>query len=160
MESQIKYEIRKAIHGDKEAIKQVLESTGLFPALELDSMMDDYLNNINTAEIWFCCLSKNVPVAFGYCVPEKLTDGTYNLLAIAVDADLQGTGIGSAMMQWIEYYLRIGGNRILIVETSGDEAYEMTRRFYTKIGYQNVATIKDFWKEGEDKIIYYKKVGN
>lgn len=101
---------------------------------------------------------RDVPLALGYCIPEKLTDGTYNLLALAVDSSLQGSGIGSQMMRYLEQKLQKNGGRILIIDTSGDKDYRGTRQFYERLGYENVAVIKDFWKEGDDKITYYKRL--
>ena len=150
--------IRDIIAEDRDALKRVLESSGLFPPEELDGMIAPYLNGTNTTDIWFTYAPGNVPVAFGYCVPERLTEGTCNLLAIAVDASEQGKGIGTRLMRYLETRLQQAGGRILIVETSGDAAYSDTRRFYERNGYEAAATLKDFWKEGEDKIIFYKRL--
>ncbi|MEL6842860.1 MAG: GNAT family N-acetyltransferase, partial [Bacteroidota bacterium] len=70
----------------------------------------------------------------------------------------QGKGIGSKMMAFLENHLRSQGKRILIVETSGTEDFELTRKFYLKLGYQQEAVIRDFWEEGDDKVIFWKKL--
>ena len=91
----MEYNIRKVIASDVEALKKVLDSSRLFPSEHLNEMISEYLSNPSSEEIWFIYLAGGQPVGFGYCVPEKLTDGTYNLLAIAVDKLSQGGGIGS-----------------------------------------------------------------
>jgi hypothetical protein len=48
--------------------------------------------------------SNGTPIAIAYCGPEKLTEGTYNLYAIAVLTILQGQG--SNVLQYIETTLR------------------------------------------------------
>jgi hypothetical protein len=48
--------------------------------------------------------------------------------------------------------------RILIVETSSDDAQVAARKFYLHIGYTQVAVIPDFWSDGEDKIVFCKKI--
>lgn len=152
-------QIRKVVENDVIGLKEVLDSSELFPSEYLDDMMLDYFNNSETEENWFTALDeRNVIVALGYCVPEKLTNNTYNLLAIAVRKELQGKGIGYKMMNYIEDYLRQGNKRILIVETSSDNHYELTRKFYLKLNYIQMATIKDFWNDGEDKIVFLKKL--
>jgi ribosomal protein S18 acetylase RimI-like enzyme len=150
--------IRKVQPQDILGLKEVLDSSELFPSEYLDDMISDYFNNKDTADIWFTFIDNDRPVALGYCVPEKLTNGTYNLYAIAVRKELQGQGFGQKMMDFIEKLLAENGNRILIVETSSIDQYALTRKFYNKLGYRQEAIIKDFWNEGEDKVIFLKKL--
>jgi len=78
---------------DLDELKKVVDSSELFPSEYLDEMISDYLNNSETEDIWFTCLDEKKPVAIGYCTPEKLTDGTYNLLALGVLQEAQRKGI-------------------------------------------------------------------
>ena len=150
--------IRAVILSDIDGLKKVVDSSELFPSEYLDEMISDYFNNLNTEEIWFTYTENNIPIAIGYCVPEKLTEGTYNLLAIGVLKEFQGKGIAGKMMAYIEQLLKQKGGRILIVETSSDDAQQAARNFYKKIGYTQEAVIRDFWKDGEDKIVFWKKI--
>lgn len=151
-------EIRNVLATDIEDLKAVLESSELFPSEYLDDMIANYLNNPSCEEIWFTCTENNIPISLGYCAPEKLTNGTYNLYAIAVNKELQGKGIGKKMMEYIERTLLDEGHRILIVETSSLDDYKLTRKFYENLGYHQEAVIRDFWNDGEDKIIFWKKL--
>ncbi len=150
--------IRKVVKNDIEGLKEVLNKVELFPAEMLDEMISDYFNNPETEEVWFTSIQDNKPVSIGYCAPEQLTDRTFNLYAIGVQENLQGQGIGKEMMNFIEGYLRSSGNRVLIVETSSMPEFGLTRAFYHKIGYTQEAIIRDFWKEGDDKVIFWKKL--
>lgn len=150
--------VRTVVLSDIEGLKTVVESCELFPSEQLDEMMEEYFRNAQTPDIWFTCIDQNKPIAIGYCVPEKLTQGTYNLLAIGVALTFQRMGIATEMMQYWEQLLKQKNARILIVETSGDPAQMAARNFYKKIGYIQEATIKDFWNDGEDKIIFLKKL--
>lgn len=152
------YEIRKTKKDDLNGLKEVLDSSELFPSELLDEMIADYFDNAETEDIWFTCLFENSPVALGYCAPEKLTEGTFNLLAIAVRKELQGKGIGHQMMSFIEALLKEDGKRILIVDTSSDDFYRLTREFYLKLGYRQEAVIKDFWADGNDKVTFWKRL--
>ena len=125
--------IRKVQLQDIQGLKEVLDSSELFPSEYLDDMISDYFNNKDTSDIWFTYVDNDRPIALGYCVPEKLTNGTYNLYAIAVRKELQGQGIGEKMMSFIEKLLADNGNRILIVETSSIDQYTLTRKFYNKL---------------------------
>jgi ribosomal protein S18 acetylase RimI-like enzyme len=150
--------IRAVIQGDIDGLKKVVDSSELFPSEYLDEMISDYLNNTDTQDIWFAYFDEKTPTAVGYCVPEKFTTGTYNLLAIGVSEDSQRNGVATEMMQYIEELLKTKDGRILIVETSSDDAQIGARKFYQKIGYTQMAVIKDFWNDGEDKIIFWKKL--
>ena len=150
--------IRKVQIKDLTGLKEVLDSSELFASEQLDDMISDYFNNSDSEDIWFTYVDKDRPIALGYCAPEKLTNGTYNLYAIAVRKELQGQGIGREMMNFIEKLLSDSGKRILIVETSSLDQYALTREFYDKLGYRREAVIKDFWNDGEDKVIFWKKL--
>jgi ribosomal protein S18 acetylase RimI-like enzyme len=150
--------IRAVLKKDIESLKKVVDSSELFPSEYLEKMISDYFNNKDTQDIWFTYIVDNTPKAIGYCVPEKLTNGTYNLLAIGVSRDIQRNGIATEMMDYIEQQLKYKDGRILIVETSSDNAQIGARNFYQKIGYTQMAIIKDFWNDGEDKIVFWKKL--
>ena len=150
--------IKSVTRSDIDGLKTVLDSCGLFPSEFLDEMISDYFNNVDTQDIWFTYIYDNLPVAIGYCVPEKLTNGTYNLLAIGVSENYQRKGIANIMMKYIEQELKSKGGRILIVETSSDDAQIAARTLYQKIGYTQEAVIRDFWNDGEDKIVFWKKL--
>lgn len=150
--------IRPVSKSDIDGLKKVVDSSELFLSEHLDEMISDYFDNPDTQDFWFTYIDNNTQVAIGYCVPEKLTDGTYNLLAIGVSQDTQRKGIASQMMNYIEQRLKQKDGRILIVETSSDEAQIGARNFYSKMGYTQAAVIQDFWKDGEDKIVFWKKL--
>lgn len=151
-------QIRKIQKEDIPGLKAVLDSSELFPSFLLDDMISDYLNNEKSADIWFTTIDQGKPISIGYCAPERLTEGTYNLYAIAVHKDHQGNGIGKKMMEYIENELRENNNRILIVETSGKQEFELTREFYLKCNYIMQATIPEFYEKGDDKIVFWKKL--
>jgi len=150
--------IRPTSTDDIIPIKRMLTSIELFPPKMLDDMIADYLANPETRDIWFTATADDTSVGFGYCAPEMLAESTYNLYAIGVQSDLQGNGIGRDMITYLENKLKAHGHRILIVETSSGTDMALTRKFYEKLGYTKEAVIRDFWSEGEDKIVYWKKL--
>lgn len=149
----------RAIHkSDLKDLKTIIDTSGLFPSDLLEGMMADYFGNPDTQEIWLTRMVDDTPVAIAYCAPERLTDGTYNLYLIAVHKDRQGNGIGTEMLRSVEKLLQLQGNRILLVETSGLPEFELTRKFYDQCGYHREAVIRDFYKEREDKVVFWKKL--
>lgn len=151
-------DIRKIEINDLEHLKSVIDSNGLFPSDLLDEMTNDYFSNEKTTDIWLTKEIDSIPAAVVYCAPERMTEGTFNLYLIAISKNLQGKGIGSEMMAYIENFLRENGNRILLVETSSLPEYELTRKFYDELGYKREAVIREFYQEGEDKVVFWKKL--
>lgn len=90
----------------------------------------------------------------GLCRPERLTDGTWNLLLLAVDPGLQRQGLGRALVAAVIEALGKAGGRLLIVETSGTPEFAGTQKFYKRLGFQREARIRDFYGPGDDKVIF------
>jgi ribosomal protein S18 acetylase RimI-like enzyme len=88
-----------------------------------------------------------------------LTKGTFDLYWIAVHPELHAFGLGKKLLERCEEEIARQGGRLIIVETSSRKEYEKTRRFYEKtVRYETAAWIKDFYKPGDDKVIYIKYV--
>lgn len=151
--------IRAVTQSDVPGIRPIVDAT-LFPAELLDDMIAPYLGAEGNTDIWFAALDGDALIGVGFCEAERMTQGTWNLLAIAVSPECQSKGVGAALMGWLEALLAARGERVLIVETSGLPAYERTRAFYTRLGYVREACIRDFYQPGEDKIVFWKALND
>ncbi len=151
--------IRHLTSPDLPALKQVIEATDLFPPDMLDDMAAPFLRGDSAAGFWLTD-DDGGPVAVAYCVPERMTSGTWNLLLIAVRPDRQGQGRGAALTRHAEALLKAAGGRILLVETSGLPEFAGTRAFYLRLGFREEARIRDFYRGGEDKIVFRKVLGD
>lgn len=143
---------------DISGLKKLLDDINLFPSQLLDGMISDYLNNPNSKSVWFVCLENKEPIALGFCAKEKLTNETYNLLAIAVSNKHKRKGIASKMIYFIEDHLKSKGCRMLVIETSSIEEFKKARSLYKKLNYIQLAEVKDFWDDNDDKLIFGKKL--
>lgn len=154
--------IRAITPADLPALKTVIDACGLFPSEMLDDMIAGHFNGQTTGEptdaLWLT-IDDGTPFAIAYVVPEPMTDGTSNLLLIAVHPDRQHQGHGSALTRHIEHVLSTRGVRILLVETSGLASFERTRAVYDNLGFEREARIRDFYAAGEDKIVFRKALG-
>jgi ribosomal protein S18 acetylase RimI-like enzyme len=86
------------------------------------------------------------------------TDGTYDLYWIAVDPARHGGGIGRRLMDAAERAAKADGGRLMLVETAGKPQYAATRAFYERLGYVEAARVPDFYRRGDDKIVYLKRL--
>lgn len=150
--------IRKVNPDDINDLKVVIDSSELFPSEMLDGMIQDFFTNPSSEDTWLTTEKDGKPIAIAYCAPEKMTEGTYNLYLIAVHKTYQSQGIGAKIMTYVEDMLRADEQRVLIVETSGLPQFERTRAFYDKLHYVREAEIRDFYQEGESKVIFWKKL--
>lgn len=151
-------DIRETTQVDVPAIKQLLDAVELFPSEMLDEMIADYSSGNVSTEIWLSLYSGDTLAGFCYATPEELTEGTWNLLAIAIDPKQQGNGLGASLIHYLENMLREACQRLLIIETSGVIGFAQTRKFYLQNKYREEARIEDFWAEGDDKIIFTKRL--
>lgn len=140
---------------DIPALNEVLDGTGLFPSEMLPDMLAPALAG-ETQAFWLSYHHGGKAVGLCYTAPEDLTEGTWNMRALAVLPALQGKRFGTALVAAAEQYLKNKGHRILIVDTSSGEDFARTRNFYVQNGYEEEARVRDFWAKGDHKVIFRK----
>lgn len=155
--------IRPITPEDLPALIAVAEASGLFQAHEteaLTQMLDDHFqHDAHSPDIWLTD-DEAGPVGVAYVAPERMTEGTWNLYLIAIHPNHQRQGRGAALLTHIEHMLAERGARVLLVETSGLESFAYVRAFYRHNGYEEEARIREFYKAGDDKIIFRKALKN
>lgn len=151
--------IRPAKTEDTNTIMNLADAISLFEKEELEElggMLAGYFEgSLGEGHSWVVCEDGGV-VGVAYFAPEQYASGVYNMYFIAVHPKYQGKGYGSAIVNYVEKTLAEKGERLLLVETSGLPNFEMTRKFYRKQGYEEEARIRDYYKAGDDKIIFRK----
>ena len=65
---------------------------------------------------------------------------------VAVDPDVQGHGIGSALIEFALSWMKDAGMAIAMVETGGDIGHAPARHTYEKAGFETFPTAKYFKK--------------
>jgi len=98
------------------------------------------------------------PVGFLYAAPVEMTDRTWELWWIAVAKERQGDGLGARLLLAAEEEVRKEAGRLLLIETSSLPAYAGTRGFYERYGYRWVGQLPDYYRDGDDKVIFSKKI--
>jgi ribosomal protein S18 acetylase RimI-like enzyme len=85
-----------------------------------------------------------------------MTEAAYDLYWLVVAQDARGRGIGSGLSTAVEEELKQRGARIVRVETSSLEGQGGARRFYEKTGFRLAGAIANFYKEGDDLLVFAK----
>jgi ribosomal protein S18 acetylase RimI-like enzyme len=153
--------LRELRPGDRGSIERILRATGMFTEEEVAvalELVDDGLGPA-AGGYRFIVSEQDGEVAgyacFGLC---PMTDRTWDLYWIAIDPPRHGRGHGVALVRGVEDAVRAEGARLLLVETAGKPEYAPTRAFYDRIGYPEGARIRDFYRDGDDKVIYVKRI--
>jgi GNAT superfamily N-acetyltransferase len=87
------------------------------------------------------------------------TDHSFDLYWIVVAPASQGSGIGRQILERIEPRITGAGGRLLWADTSDTVKYAPTRAFYLRAGFCEAARLADFYRPGDGKVIYRKRLG-
>jgi GNAT superfamily N-acetyltransferase len=145
---------------DREAVRRMVGSTGVFSLVEVDvavELVDDRLECGEESDYHFV-FAEHEGRTVGYtCYGQiALTAASFDLYWIAVDKTFHGKKIGRALLEKTEELIRQAGGRQVYIETSNRHHYAPTRGFYLRCGYQQAALLADFYAPGDDKVIYAK----
>lgn len=151
-----------AIEADGPQIREIAARAGVFSSEEVECVVDlweEYLTVGPVAGGYNFLVDREGGRVFGFACygPRDLTSGVFDLFWIAVDSSTHRTGVGRKLLSATEEAVRQAGGRMLIAETSGTPHYEPTRKFYLGMGYAAEATIRDFYTEGDDLVIFVKR---
>jgi ribosomal protein S18 acetylase RimI-like enzyme len=152
--------IRELRRDDREPIQQLLAETNVFSQEEIRialELVDTVLNSYDQQDyIIQVCSDRNEAVGY-YCIgPTPGTQGTFDLYWIAVRSSMHGYGIGSMLIGHAEALIRSRGGRLVIAETSSQPTYEKSREFYLHQGYSELSRIRDYYKIGDDLVVFGK----
>jgi ribosomal protein S18 acetylase RimI-like enzyme len=87
-----------------------------------------------------------------------LTEFSYDLYWIAVRPDSRGTGLSGKILSCTEEKIRARGGTQLFAETSGTDKYAPARGFYLRNGFVLATTFADFYRPGDDKLVFRKNL--
>lgn len=155
--------IRKVGAKDKDVIESIIRNNENFTDEERDcavELLDIYLKDTAKGEYIFVCAADETDKPLGYVCYGNVpfTDGVYDMYWIAVDPPWQGKRVGKTLVKHLENILKHENARMIIAETSSQPKYDKTRLFYEKSGFVEASRIKDFYRVGDDKIVYIKQL--
>ena len=146
---------------DKGPVLGIVRATGFFTDAEVEvaeELIDVYLGRPDQKDYRIEVVEDEAGAVAGYATwgPTPLAEGAYDIYWMAVAPSAQGQGLGRALVRRIEEEVRARAGRVILIETSSQPKYEATRRFYVNLAYREVARVPDFYREGDDRVIYAK----
>ena len=151
-----------AKHDDLLAVEEIIRSTGFFYEIEIPvalGLLEDYLEEGEESGYYFLFADAGERTVGYACYGEIAgTEGAYDLYWIAVHDDQRGKGFGKQMLEKTHEVIASLGGRLVIAETSSLEKYLPTRKFYLSNGYSEEGFVKDFYKPGDGRLTYVKRL--
>jgi len=156
--------IRPTVPEDTPGLVALAEGTTVFKPLEIQALrevLDDY--HAHEKEVGHRCVTYEKDgeiVGFAYYAPAAMTDRAWYLYWIAVKRDTHARGIGSEILKYVEGDIGNQKGRLFLIETSSLPHYGLTRKFYEKHGYDQAAVLKDYYADGDDMVVFRKRLEN
>lgn len=152
--------IRPTVPADADRLVELAAATGFFRPDEIDTLggvLADYFADPGDHACYTSEPAGGID-GFVYIGPEEMTDRAWCVWWIAVAPAAQGRGVGRELLRFAEDEARRRGGRLMLVETSGLPLYDPTRRFYLKNGYDREAVVRDYYRDGDDLVIFRKRL--
>lgn len=155
--------IRPTEPADDLALVELARETGVFRPLEitaLEEVLTDYhaQNRVLGHQSVTSLDDAGRITGFAYIAPAAMTDRAWYLYWIAVSKSLQARGTGSQLLEHSEAAVRAADGRLLLIETSSLPHYDLTRKFYLKHGYDTASVLRDFYADGDDMVVFSKRM--
>lgn len=149
--------VRPLVPADRAAILELVAATGAFSPRELDAAAEILDASLTCADYPTFVAETDGQVCGYVCVSRAvLSESSWYLYWICVHPRWQRQGIGRGLAEYAEAFVRAHGGTRLVLETSGRPDYAGTRRFYLEAGYRQAGVVPDFYRPGDDLVIYWK----
>ena len=140
-------EILGPIDADLKSCERILRALPDYFGIE--EALIQYLKDIEEMPVFIASLQGDT---IGFLAINRHTKVAAEIHVMGVLPEEHRKGVGSALIESAERYLRINGVRILEVKTLGeshpDKNYAKTRLFYLSQGFLPIEEIPDFWCKG------------
>ncbi len=149
---------------DRNGVIEIVSATGNFNASEIEiatELIDICIEKPEQRDYYSFVFEDEVTKRIaGFLIvgPTPATTGTYDMYWIASHPDFYGRGIAQQLDRFAEEFVREHHGYLLIAETSSQPSYDRTRAFYAKQGYLVLSQIADYYKPGDDLIVFGKRV--
>lgn len=143
---------------DVRAIVRMVRECGVFSQEEIqvaEELAQDAATLGDASHYRFLLAEKAGQVAGYSCFGRiPLTEERYDLYWLVTSPALQRAGVASVLMRATAEAVRVRGGNRMYAETSSRDCYLPAQRFYEVQGFTLVAQVSDFYRDGDDKLLY------
>jgi ribosomal protein S18 acetylase RimI-like enzyme len=154
--------IRPLAAHDRVPLRDLLAATANFTLAEIgiaEELIDTVLSRPEQRDYHaFVYSVDDRPAGLLIVGPVPATVGTWHLYWIAVHPDHYGSGVAAMLAAHAESFVRDHAGYLIIVETSSQPAYERARRFYAKHGYTELLRVADYYRPGDDLVLFARRL--
>jgi GNAT superfamily N-acetyltransferase len=139
-------------------VLDALTRSGAFNAEEVRVAMDMFDAGLAGDYTVLVADANGTPAGYACVGRASLTERSWYEYWMCVRPDAQGSGVGQALQRQVEDIVHHLGGERLVLETSGRPDYARARRFYERAGFSVQGRIPDFYRPGDDCVIYCKRL--
>jgi ribosomal protein S18 acetylase RimI-like enzyme len=153
--------IEESLPEDREAIGAIAGRAEVFNPEEEATVLelfDASMQSSDSGYAFFSAKAEGRVVGFACWGPTPLTEGTYDLYWICTDCESRERGIGRGLFDAVAAAVRSLRGRMIVIETSSSDAYLPAIRFYERMGCRLASRIADYYRPGEDLLIYVNNI--
>lgn len=160
----VRVDVRASQWEDREAIYDVLMNSKLFSKVDADCVDEMFVETWGKRlddednYRWLSCWHEGSIAGFACYGQESLTQNTWDLYWICLLPEMRGKGAGRALMIEVERQARMANGRVMVIYTSSTEKYAPARRLYEGAGFVRAAVVPDYYADGDDLNIYWKRI--
>ncbi|MBD3388963.1 MAG: GNAT family N-acetyltransferase [Candidatus Altiarchaeales archaeon] len=155
------HDIHRVRKREIDCIRKIMSDGGVYCEGDrkgLVRMIRDFQDNPGSAGIYTFTYSIDQKVVGFISLANDVGERTYEILALGVRPRCQGKGIAKRMIRYVESVVRKNRGRIMYISTSTSKEFLPARSLYRKSGYKKTATIRDYFEDGDHKVIYMKRL--
>lgn len=143
---------------DYEAMLELFKAITLFTddeRLVIKELLETYLFNETQKDyIFYVSTSHDQLTAFICFGPTPMTSNTFDLYWVGTHPEYRRQGLAESLITVMKDYMKSQNAKIIRVETASQDLYAQTVAFYDRLGFMAEARLKDFYRDGDDLIIY------
>ena len=148
--------VRTLCAADRQAVQEALTQCGAFNETEVQVALEMVDAGLSGDYDLLAVEFSGVFAGYACFGKATLTLDSWYLYWICIHPDVQGRGAGRALQAAVERHVRDHGGRRIVLETSSRPDYDRARRCYERAGFEVAGRIPDFYRPGDDCVIFSK----